>query len=110
MTTFRAIGLVAAHEVRLLIADRTLWVISVLFLLLVTYGLFNGTIQATLKEGALASVLEAEARGDDARRALLDRITNQGEAPGPFSNPADPSRTGGSGRYAYMPIFSDGSQ
>jgi ABC-2 type transport system permease protein len=104
MTVFRTIRLVAAHEVRLLFADRTLGVVSALFLLLVAYGLFNGMRQAGLKEGALASVLEAETSGDTARRALLDRITNHGEIPDPFGNPADPSSIGGGGRYAFMPI------
>jgi ABC-2 type transport system permease protein len=104
MTVFRTIRLVAAHEVRLLFADRTLGVVSALFLLLVAYGLFNGMRQAGLKEGTLASVLEAETSDDTARRALLDRITNHGEIPDPFGNPADPSSIGGGGRYAFMPI------
>jgi ABC-2 type transport system permease protein len=104
MTALRTVRLVAAHEVRLLFADRTLWAVSALFLLLVAFGLFNGMRQAEIKEAALASVLQAETRGEASRRALLDRITNGGEIPGPFGNPADPSSIAGDGRYAFMPI------
>jgi ABC-2 type transport system permease protein len=49
-------------------------------------------------------VLQAQACGEASRSALLDRITNQGEIPDPFGNPADPSSVAGGGQYAFMPI------
>ncbi|MQA28430.1 MAG: DUF3526 domain-containing protein [Luteitalea sp.] len=102
----RTLKLVVEHEARLLLADRTLWLVSGLFLLLVSYGLFNGMEQAAVKENALGKVLEAEARGEASRRALLVRILNNGAMPDPFGNPTDPSAMGGGygSRYAYMPI------
>lgn len=102
----RTLLLVARQEARLLLADRTLWIISALFVAIVGYGLFNGVKQAALKETALASVLQAQMRGEQTRRALLGRILHEGALPDPFANPADPSVMGGGygGRYAYMPI------
>lgn len=98
--------LVARQEARLLLADRTLWIVSALFVAIVGYGLFNGFTQAALKETALASVLNAQQRGEQSRRALLGRILHERAVPDPFANPADPSAMGGGygGRYAYMPI------
>lgn len=106
MTTMRTLRLVVEHEIRLLLADRTLWLVSGLFFALVGYGLFNGMEQAALKERALASVLEAQAQGEASRRALLHRILNEGVVPDPFGNPTDPSAMGGGygSRYAFMPI------
>lgn len=106
MAALRAYALVVQHEMRLLLADRTLWVVSGLFVVVLGYGLFNGVAQARLKEDALASVLAAQARGEAGRRALLDSILTQGAIPDPFANPADPSSLGGGygARYAYMPI------
>ena len=106
MTMLRTLALIIRHEVRLLLADRTLWLVSTLFIVIIGYGLFNGVAQARLKEDALSSVLAAQVRGEDARRALLHRILDEGLVPDPFGNPADPSSLGGGygARYAYMPI------
>ena len=106
MTTMRTLRLVVEHEARLLLADRTLWLVSGLFFALVGYGLFNGMEQAALKERALASVLQAQAQGETSRRALLKGILHEGVIPDPFGNPADPSAMGGGygSRYAFMPI------
>jgi ABC-2 type transport system permease protein len=106
MSPLRTSWLVARQEARLLLADRTLWIISALFVAIVGYGLFNGVKQAALKETALASVLDAQARGEQSRRATLRRILGENALPDPFANPADPSAMGGGygGRYAYMPI------
>jgi ABC-2 type transport system permease protein len=102
----KTVALVARHEIRLLLADRTLWLVSTLFVVVIGYGLFNGVTQARLKEDALASVLAAQTRGEAAKRTLLNQILNEGVVPDPFANPADPSSLGGGygARYAYMPI------
>ena len=102
----KTVALIARHEVRLLLADRTLWLVSTLFVVIIGYGVFNGVTQARLKEEALASVLAAQARGEVAKRTVLNQILNEGLVPDPFANPADPSSLGGGygARYAYMPI------
>lgn len=102
----KTFALVARHEIRLLLADRTLWVVSALFLAILGYGLSNGLVQARVKEDALASVLAAQQRREAAKGPLLNQILNEGVIPDPFANPADPSSlSGGYGaRYAYMPI------
>lgn len=106
MKNFGAWWLVFKHEGRVLLADRTLWLASGLFLLLIGYGLHNGITQARLKESALAQVLDAQAKGEASRRALLGRIMAGAEVPDPFANPADPASMGGGygARYAFMPI------
>lgn len=102
----KTFALVVRHELRLLGADRTLWLVSSLFIVIIGYGLFNGITQARLKEEALASVLAAQTRGEAGIRTLLGQIYNEGAVPDPFANPADPSSLGGGygARYAYMPI------
>jgi ABC-2 type transport system permease protein len=106
MNGWRTCRLVAEHEGRVLLADRTLWLVSVLFLALVSYGLYNGAAQAAVKERALATALEAQQRGEQSRRDLLTRILAGQAIPDPFANPADPASMGGGygARYAYMPI------
>jgi len=106
MTTLRIWRLVFVHEGRVLLADRTLWIVWGLFLLLVGFALVNGLEQARLKAGALATVRAAQEAGEAERRRFLERIWSGEAVPGQFGNPADPSAMGGSygGRYAYMPI------
>ncbi len=106
MNHWRLIWLVFRNEGRVLLADRTLWVVSLAFLSLVFYGLFNGLAQASLKNEALSTVLAAQEKRDATRRETLRRVMSGAEQPDPFANPTDPaSMAGGFGaRYAYMPI------
>ncbi len=106
MSSWRLVWLVFRKEGRVLLADRTLWVVSLAFMSLVFYGLFNGLVQASLKNEALSTVLVAQEKRDAARRETLRRVMSGAEQPDPFANPTDPaSMAGGFGaRYAYMPI------
>jgi ABC-2 type transport system permease protein len=102
----RVAWLVFKHEGRVLLADRTLWVVSAVFLALVGYGLFNGLAQARIKNEALATVLASQETREAARRETFRRVMAGAEQPDPFANPIDPaSMAGGYGAgYAYMPI------
>jgi len=106
MRALRTWWLVFVHEGRVLLADRTLWLVWGIFLLLVGFALFNGLEQARMKAGALATVLAAQEKGEAERRRFLERIMAGDVVPGQFGNPADPSAMGGGygARYAYMPM------
>lgn len=101
-TTFK---LVFAHEGRLLAADRTLWLVALLFVLLVGYGLYNGIVATQSKAEAIESVRLADANGETYRRAQLERIMAGAELPDPFANPTDPSSMGSGygAQHAIMP-------
>lgn len=96
---------VARNEWRLLMADRTLWLISILFLCFIAYGLFNGLTQIHSKQEAVADIYEQEQQVVQDRIALHRRIMTGEEIPDPFANPVDPASMGGGfgARHAVMP-------
>jgi ABC-2 type transport system permease protein len=101
----RRLGMVIAQELRLLAADRSFWIVSVVFLLLIGYALSNGLRQASLNTDAQSAIVH----DDTQRRALqltrLERVMAGQEVPGPFDNPADPTHMGGGygARHAILP-------
>lgn len=93
------------HELRVLAADRSLWVVSALLAALVVYALGNGLEQAHARDGARAQALAEQSRSSDALRASWQRVMRREEPPDPWANPTDPSLVG-SGlvtRYASLP-------
>lgn len=87
--------MVMVEELRLLVADRSFWVVSIVFLLLIAYALANGIHQATLHQAAQAAVVHDDAQRRAQQFAKLERIMAGREVPGPFDNPADPTHMGG---------------
>jgi ABC-2 type transport system permease protein len=87
---------VARHEWRALAADRTSWLVAVLFTLVAGYALINGASWVRFQERTLAAVA-----ADDAER--LGSVTEQigrieagaEEAPSPFRDPRRPAAVGG---------------
>ena len=98
--------MVMRQELRLLFAERSFWLVSALFLLLIGYALSNGMRQAASRTAAQAAIVQ----DDDARRSTqlhqLERIMAGTEIPGPFNNPADPTHMGGGfgAQHAIMPV------
>lgn len=75
---------VMRQEWRLMLAERTLWAVGALFLLLVAYALGNGLLQTASRDRAQAAVAQADRDARAAQRVLLDNIlagTSSGSAP-----------------------------
>jgi ABC-2 type transport system permease protein len=97
--------IVFQHEGRVLLADRTLLLVSALFLSLVGYGLYHGVTETARRDDLLEGVARAQREGEAARRVQLRNIMEGRERPQPFANPTDPSSMGGAfgARHAIMP-------
>jgi ABC-2 type transport system permease protein len=90
------LGSIIRHELRVLSADRTLWIALLAFLGLVGYGTYNGASRAAAEADILASVAAAEVNRFEILRERLQRIEAGVEARGePFR---DPTRAGAMGR------------
>lgn len=96
---------VMRQEVRLMLAERGLWVVGALFLLLVAYALGNGLLQTAQRDRAQAAVAQADRDTRTAQRTLLEAILAGTAQPTPFENPADPSRmaSGYGGQHVLLP-------
>lgn len=96
MSAHNSFSRVARFELRLLMADRTLWLTLGLLVLLIGYGLYNGLQQTRIREQSAEQTFEAD-------RARLDRLAGEQRRmyagdylpDDPFANPVDPSTVGG---------------
>jgi len=92
------------HELRSLIADRSLWIVIALFAGIVGYALYNGVSWVRFQEQTLETVILEEETGiEELREALI--ATENGESEGGGSpNPAIPGAVAAAGiRYATLP-------
>ncbi len=93
------------HEWRSLVADRTLWMIALLFALIIGYGVYNGASWARFQQATLATA-EAEERERFAQaKAEIIAIEENGKQVAPWLDPRFPSvasRRSGQ-RYATLP-------
>lgn len=96
---------VMRQECRLMLAERALWAVGALFVLLVAYALGNGLVQTASRDRAQAAVAQADRDTRAAQRVLLEGILAGTAQPTPFENPADPSRmaSGYGGHHAILP-------
>lgn len=93
------------HEWRLLVADRTLWVIAPLFALLIGYGVYNGLSWVRFQRATLDAAQEEERARFAKAKAEVAAIEQGGKPSSAFANPRLPSVAAGrSGpRYALLP-------
>lgn len=100
-TLFRIIR----HEWRCLSADRSVWIITLLFALIIGYGIYNGSVWARFQRGTIAAALAEEQERLSRLRQDVIEINSGNKAAPPFSNPTSPSTVGNSlgQRYAYLP-------
>jgi ABC-2 type transport system permease protein len=93
------------HEWRSLVADRTLWVITPLFALLIGYGVYNGSSWVRFQQLTLEAAQEEERTRFARVKAEISAIEQGGQPKSAFANPRLPSvaagRTGP--RYALAP-------
>ncbi len=93
------------HEIRLLLADRSFWAVSLILTALVAFAARNGLEQTRLRDAAAAWTRQAETAAQAAVVAQLRRVMSGAEAPDPWGNPTDPSLVGGGlvRRHAILP-------
>jgi ABC-2 type transport system permease protein len=105
MNRKHTLGLVIRHELRTLIADRSLALVCALLVALIGYALYNGLTATDGHDHAISTVLASEKRATEANIETLRRIEAGQQTPGPFANPANPGTigNGGAGRYAVVP-------
>jgi ABC-2 type transport system permease protein len=101
----RRLGFVMRQEFKLLFAERSLWAVGLMFLLLIGYAVANGLTQTAARDRAHAAVTEADQSTRAAQRARLEAIRAGLATPLPFDNPADPSGMAGNygGQHAVLP-------
>jgi ABC-2 type transport system permease protein len=101
----RSIVLVFRHELRLLAAERTLWIVSALLAAVSLYALANGLSDTRERERVVASIEQQQAQRVPAVLEQLARVMSGAESPDPFANPIDPASagSGGVGRHAILP-------
>jgi ABC-2 type transport system permease protein len=90
-----------------LLADRSLWLVTAILASLIVYALYNGFNATTTRERTIANLLELQQEKQRNNIAQLARIMERKEVPDPFANPADPASIGSDmgGRFAVMPIL-----
>lgn len=105
MKGYRSFTHVARFELRLLLADRSLWLTLGLLVLLMGYALFNGAQQTRERNVSASETVEQDVARqqrlvDGMRRILAGELPQD-----PFANPVDPSAVGGGmgARHAILP-------
>lgn len=98
---------VVAHEVRLLWADRSLWVVCGLLACLLAFALHNGFTEVAEREAVLARIAAEEPERDKALVDQWHRVMTSKEKPDPWRNPVDPWSVGGGmgARTAILPYL-----
>lgn len=103
-STFRTFTLVARHEWKLLIADRSLLLVCALLAAMICYGFYNGLAQTRANDAMIEKVLARDSEAAGRTLDRLRRLTAGSEKPGPFDNLANPATLGNAaGPHAVLP-------
>ncbi|SNR84200.1 ABC-2 type transport system permease protein [Methylobacillus rhizosphaerae] len=100
-------GKVFLHELRVLIADRTLLLVGSLLVALVLYGFYNGYQETLQREHAAQELAKKQADKHAENITTLRALLGGEQKPDPFANPFDPASVGGGMemRYATLPTL-----
>jgi len=100
---FATLGIVMRHELRLLVADRSLVLVLGLLALLIGYGFYNGLAQTQVRDVMAASVQQSDEKSGRSLADRMRRIETGQEEPGLVNNPLNPATLGNSaGKHAVM--------
>lgn len=104
-TSLGIFSLVFRHELRVLSADRTLWLVSALLLALLGYSLYNGIVETKARDRAMSEIALQQEDKQKSNIDALRKVMAGGPVTDPFANPVDPAAIGSGmgGRYAIMP-------
>lgn len=107
VSTKSGLALIMRHELRVMIADRTLPAIAALFTILLLYGFFTGLHETRQREAVVKSLVAAETKANADNLALWRKVMAREQAPERFANPVDPSSIGGGmgAQYAILPTL-----
>lgn len=102
-----SLSLIMRHELRVMIADRTLPAIAALFTVLLLYGFFTGLHETRHREAVVKSLVAAKAKTNADNVALWRKVMAGQQKPERFANPVDPSMIGGAmgAHYAILPTL-----
>jgi ABC-2 type transport system permease protein len=101
------LALIMRHELRVMIADRTLPAIAALFSVLLLYGFCTGLHETRQREEVAKTLVADEARTNADNVAQWRKVMARQEPPERFANPVDPSAIGGTmgAQYASLPTL-----
>jgi ABC-2 type transport system permease protein len=101
------LALIMRHELRVMIADRTLPAIAALFTVLLLYGFCTGLHETQQREQVAKALVAGEAKRNADNIAQWRKVMARQEPPERFANPVDPSAIGGSmgAQYAILPTL-----
>lgn len=101
------LALIMRHELRVMIADLTLPVISVLFTVLLLYGFVTGLHETRRREEVVKSLLASQAKTNADNLVQWRKVMARQQRPEPFANPVDPASVGGrmGAQYAILPTL-----
>ena len=101
----RSLSLIFRHELRVLHADRTLYWMAGLLLVLIGYSLFTGLAETRTRDAAALDIAQRQVATQGANIAAVRKVMAGKPPVDPFSNPVDPANMGGGlgARYAVMP-------
>jgi ABC-2 type transport system permease protein len=109
MTTSRkwTLALIMRHELRVMIADLTLPVLSVLFTVLLLYGFVTGLHETQQREAVAQSLLASQAKTNTDNIVQWRKVMARQQRPEPFANPVDPASVGGrlGAQHAILPTL-----
>jgi ABC-2 type transport system permease protein len=102
-----SLRLIMRHELRVMIADRTLPTLGALFAILLLYGFFTGLHETEQREGVVRSLIESQAKTNASNIEQWRKVMAGEQKPDPFANPVDPSSIGGGmgAQYAILPTL-----
>lgn len=105
LNRLRTFWLIVRHELRALIADRSLPLVCGLLIALIAYAFVNGLTATDGRDRAVAAVRASEQKAASTNVETLRSIEAGRQRPGPFANPENPGTigNGGAGRYAVIP-------
>ncbi len=101
------LALIMRHELRVMIADRTLPAIAALFTALLLYGFLTGLYETRQREEVVRSLVATQDQTQADNIALWRKVMAREKAPERFANPVDPSMIGGrmGAQHAILPTL-----
>jgi ABC-2 type transport system permease protein len=101
----KTLRIILQHEWRSLLADRTLWIVTPLFALLIGYGIYNGSTWVHFQRTTLAAARAEEGTRFARAQEEIAALEQGGKPASAFTNPRLPAVAAGrSGtRYALLP-------
>lgn len=104
ISRLRTFALVFRHELKLLLADRSLPLVCGLLAAMICYGFYNGLVEIRARDEMVAKALSRDSETAKRNHDSFRRMAAGSFTPGPFDNLANPATLGGAaGPHAVLP-------